>query len=1294
MRRIKVNKFLILIVFFAIGVLSMGASSWLIINEQSGSPSYISKITPTLTIGGSYNTYEGEELEFTSVSLVAQNGSGNVNFSKSDYTLSYETSALVFTPTTEEICTVQIEVTATPNDTQQYKEAKTTVSVNIYPVAKRGTTYYGTIESALDAGTSVTIDVLNNLYKKPNDPESGRYSPKISSNVTIDANEVLNIKYAEEADYDGNGTANPRNTAHRAGSTANFADSSTDKVAANLKSEVTIKSGVTLTVKGVLNIGGILGKEGQYLAGATSGNYSQITMESNSYISATESTAVIDCLGYIKESDSNNGSRVTMSKGSLYMPFVVYDYGGGQHTVGAAKKGGISPFAIFDMPNVQSIVRCYSNANIVGYADLYTGELTGIPIIGTIPAKHNQTDIKIVGANNSVINLYNDSYVEWKFTPYNAMITATTELNARNTQGSTLLNIYGGASTGTMSLKVTVASISQTVNTNDMLFPVSWKMNIVLNSGTYAIQNKMKFMPGSSLTVASDAIVNISSDFILYPDGFNSHNYYPANKPKANLFINGTLNVTSASSFAGDVANGGMGASMNIATSSLSLKSSEGKGSASATNVTTGGDYQELWPVSETATANIYGVGNSALSTSSYYSNGNEWYTLGDKTITYEENGGSEIEDKPVNIINTDGTGYQLTKDDIPKPAKTYYTFAGWYYDSSFSEENKASEGDNIFGNVTLYAKWIGIEYTLSYVTSRGYTPETETFIYTSTKGASSLVSLDAVGDYSFAGWFLSEDYSGNKVQTYNQALLGDNTEITLYAKWEGGYTVNFRIDNGDPEVFDVVIPTYTYDSPDQFVDDFPDVFTKGDTPEDSTQTSTKYFMGWYTVVNERKVAVTDWSFIVSTQRGYEVVAEWGEVYHLYLKDNHPNAKFELDEHVIMYDSVLLPNVTDYITTPTDYDLDTSELYYYGGGWTVDGLTLKSSISTQDFADNNSLTLEVLWKEKCRITINISYKSESGGDYDSHDASYMYVFETPEGIEYDRNEEVITENKDDIIKYVIGGHTIKYGGTQAASANIIVTTKTVEKEMGTIIITAVKYSKCIAAGTLITLADGTQKAVENITESDILLVFDHESGQYVSAPILFIERDGWAEYNVINLEFSNGTTTKLIYEHALFDLTLNKYVYITESNYGEFVGHEFAVANSENNAFESVTLTRAYVATEYTGCYSLVTAYHLNYFIDGMLSIPGGITGLFNYFEYGEGLKYDEEQMQADIEKYGLYTYEDFKEYVSYEVFEYAFAAKYFKVSVGKGLMTYEDILALIERYVVGHDLNKDEVTT
>ncbi len=104
----------------------------------------------------------------------------------------------------------------------------------------------------------------------------------------------------------------------------------------------------------------------------------------------------------------------------------------------------------------------------------------------------------------------------------------------------------------------------------------------------------------------------------------------------------------------------------------------------------------------------------------------------------------------------------------------------------------------------------------------------------------------------------------------------------------------------------------------------------------------------------------------------------------------------------------------------------------------------------------------------------------------------------------------------------------------------------------------------------------------------------------------------------------------------------------------------------------------AEAANEETGSYSLQTAFNENFIVENMLSITGeDYRGRFEYFPVGEGMKYDEEAKQRDIELYGLYTYEEFSEYLTEEQF-YAFNGPYFKVLVSKGVMTYEDILEII----------------
>ncbi len=227
--------------------------------------------------------------------------------------------------------------------------------------------------------------------------------------------------------------------------------------------------------------------------------------------------------------------------------------------------------------------------------------------------------------------------------------------------------------------------------------------------------------------------------------------------------------------------------------------------------------------------------------------------------------------------------------------------------------------------------------------------------------------------------------------------------------------------------------------------------------------------------------------------------------------------------------------------------------------------------------------------------------------------------------------------------------------------------------------------KCIAAGTLITLADGRQVPVETLTGNEMLLVWNLQTGTFDTAPILFIDSDPWQTYKVIDLAFSDGTSVKVIYEHGFWDYDLNKYVYFREDA-GQYIGHWFnkqTVDGNGNFISERVQLTGVEVRQEYTAAYSPVTYGHLCYYVNGMLSMPGGIGGLFNTFEVdAETMKYDTAKMQADIEEYGLFTYEEFYELVpvTEQTFE-AFNGKYLKVAIGKGLIDFEKLNALAVRY-------------
>ena len=227
-----------------------------------------------------------------------------------------------------------------------------------------------------------------------------------------------------------------------------------------------------------------------------------------------------------------------------------------------------------------------------------------------------------------------------------------------------------------------------------------------------------------------------------------------------------------------------------------------------------------------------------------------------------------------------------------------------------------------------------------------------------------------------------------------------------------------------------------------------------------------------------------------------------------------------------------------------------------------------------------------------------------------------------------------------------------------------------------------KSSSCVTPDTLVTLADGSKVRVDSLTGDELLLVWNMETGKLDFAPIMFVDSEMAEETEVIRLIFSDGTEVEVIYEHGFWDYNLNKYVYL-DNNASEYIGHWFAKQNGDE--LEKVQLVDVVIETRMTEAWSPVTAGHLCYFVNDMLSMPGGVGGLFNIFDVdAETMTYDYEALARDIETYGLFTYEEMNAIVplSEDMYNMAGGA-YLKISIGKGNMTMDDLAYMINRYSV-----------
>ena len=220
---------------------------------------------------------------------------------------------------------------------------------------------------------------------------------------------------------------------------------------------------------------------------------------------------------------------------------------------------------------------------------------------------------------------------------------------------------------------------------------------------------------------------------------------------------------------------------------------------------------------------------------------------------------------------------------------------------------------------------------------------------------------------------------------------------------------------------------------------------------------------------------------------------------------------------------------------------------------------------------------------------------------------------------------------------------------------------------------------CLAAGTLITLADGSKKEIQHVTYEDQLLVWDFYKGEYAAVPSALIVNHGMDDYTIIELLFDDGTRVKAVNAHAFFDADENKFVLIDAENAEEFIGHKFV--KNEDSETKTVELVECKVYEDHTASYTLVSAGHYNFLTEGIFSLTNAFHQMQEGLVVGDDLRYDEAILKADIATYGVYTYEDYANYITEEQFM-AFGGPHLKISVGKGYTTYEYTIDLIKEYL------------
>lgn len=561
--------------------------------------------------------------------------------------------------------------------------------------------------------------------------------------------------------------------------------------------------------------------------------------------------------------------------------------------------------------------------------------------------------------------------------------------------------------------------------------------------------------------------------------------------------------------------------------------------------------------------------------------------------------------------------------EPIEQPNKAGYVFKYWALSTNLNQEYNWNT--EITNNIVIEAVWqeIGNNYVVTFDLNGGVGAFNTQVLVANGSTVSRPTSPSKVG-YTFAGWAPEGQAS------YYNFSTPVTSDITLVAVWRTTQicTITFNLNGG--------------------YGDFPDItinrLEKIEEPSAKPAKAGNHFKYWALSTDLTKEY--NWNNLVS--ENITLIAVWENFNRV--------VSFNSNGGTAAPGTIIL-NVGDCVS---DFEKMLNENQPERTGYTFEfwATSPTSNVAYNlDLPVTNNLTLYAIWRIN---TYTVSFNLDGGsGSFPNKTINYGSTVSKP----------AATPTKDGFtFKYwALSGQTTEYNFSTPVTSDIT-------------LVAIWEQDSCVAEGTLITLADGSQVPVENLTGGEMLLVWNLYTGSFDIAPILVIDSDALKQYEVIKLTFSDGTTVDVISEHGFFDVDLNKYVYL-DKYAEEYIGHRFLKQNE--NGMVQVTLVDVAITLENVAAYSPVTYGHLCYYVNGMLSIPGGINGLFNIFEVdAETMKFDAEAMEADVEIYGLYTYEELNSIVPMqEIMFDAVNGQYLKVAIGKGIITIEQISELVERY-------------
>ena len=216
----------------------------------------------------------------------------------------------------------------------------------------------------------------------------------------------------------------------------------------------------------------------------------------------------------------------------------------------------------------------------------------------------------------------------------------------------------------------------------------------------------------------------------------------------------------------------------------------------------------------------------------------------------------------------------------------------------------------------------------------------------------------------------------------------------------------------------------------------------------------------------------------------------------------------------------------------------------------------------------------------------------------------------------------------------MGGQTLN---TSSYTYNQNQGTVSIPRVTGDVVITATcNFNWCLAEGTEILLANGSVKRIEDVRYTDLLSVWNYDTGEIDYEYPIWIEKQGRTKRYQRNT-FSDGTVLNTIGYHGVFSVDLNQFVSVDDPDSFKVGTRVYKI---ENNQLKEVMVTKIEQIEEEMNYYHVVSSRYYNIIANDILTTDGTVI-LSNLYGFDSNITWPSTRELLLEDSNNLYSYSD-----------------------------------------------------